>query len=196
MSKLSQVLIFLLWFSSCQTPLKKESSHEISPIHHINSKVKVINKDQGKTHTAKATWYLKPSGLLRLDVLGPFDILMAQGFRDQTKVTLVDHRQKTVLSQSNSKPLIIDGFELPLNDLTDLLLDQSPHGWTCQKNESAKLNCQKGPIQSTWIDSNTLKLNYLPFELEIRIASRIELYKTDSDIFQFIWPKTYRQIVP
>jgi hypothetical protein len=183
-------------FWSCQTPDRKTEDASFSKAIQIESKIKILNESKSKTQTAKAQWYVHKSGLLRLDILGPFDILMAQGFRDANKVTLVDHRQKTILSQSNQIPLIVDGFEIPINDLAFLLLDQSPKGWSCKPNTFEKLNCHKGPLESMWTETNTLNLIYSPYHLEIKILNRSEIESGSANVFQFVWPKTYKIINP
>jgi len=175
---------------------KQEPALEGGRTNQIESKVKITDSSKNKSNTAKVNWFIARSGLLRVDILGPFDILMAQGFRDSSKVTLVDHRQKTVYGQSNNEPLRIDGFELPLNDLAFLLINQRPRGWNCKNGLSEKLECQKGPLESSWPNPKTLVVMYPPFELEIQILSSLELEKPNPSTFQFVWPKSYRVLSP
>jgi len=195
-NKLLLLFIYATISWSCQTSNHKSDTAPSSKVLQIDSKVKIFNQAKSKTQTVKAQWYVHRSGLLRLDIFGPFDILMAQGFRDTNKVTLVDHRQKIILNQSNQIPLIVDGFEIPINDLAFLLLDQSPKGWSCKPNAFEKLNCQKGQLESVWTDTNTLNLKYLPYALEIKVLNRSEIESANASVFQFVWPKTYKIINP
>jgi hypothetical protein len=192
---IGSVILILLNFS-CQTLQQKDEIRDPGRTTQLNTKVKILDASKNKTHTATANWHISQAGLLRIDVLGPFDILMAQGFRDSAQVTFVDHRQKIIMTQSNSKPLIIDGYELPINDLVFLLVNQKPKGWNCKPDISDKLTCQKGGLDSKWSDPSTLVVKYSPYELQIKIQSSKEVEKADPNTFQFVWPKSYRVLNP
>ena len=188
------VLLVFLLFQGCQS-LKKEAGPAAGPRSiQIDSKIKVINRSQDKSYSAKGTWFLSYPGLMRLDILGPFDILMAQGFRDPQTISLVDHRQKTVMSQSSNKPLVIDGFEVPISELVYLLLDTRPRGWSCQPSPHNKLNCQQGSMKAIWPERDLLVLSNPPYEVEVKIREQNEIENPGPSTFRFIQPKSYRSI--
>jgi hypothetical protein len=59
-----------------------------------------------------------------------------------------------------------------------------------------KLNCQGGRFESKWTDNSTLVVHNPPFELEVKIKSSTEIEKPASNIFQFVWPKSYKVLNP
>jgi hypothetical protein len=203
---LSLCLISMALFSSCQSFNQKSSSekegqqsqqlslNQTQSLTQIDSKIKVSHLKENKSYTAKGQWFLDSSGSLRLDILGPFDLLMAQGFYYQGRTKLIDHRNKTILSHSQSSTLTLDGYPLPLQDLGPLLKQQTPQGWTCSLQEKQKPSCQKQDqtFSSQWVQGNTLQILYQPFTLDITVLNQSEPSLPPTVVFDFVEPKSYK----
>lgn len=189
--------ITLLVTSSCQLSHRRDSVQKDDLMGtQMTTKVKVTDQKQNKSYSAKSLWRIQRPHLLRLDILGPFDILLAQAFKNESHLILVDHRRKTITRRSARDPLMVDGYQIPINDLSSLFLDQSPRGWECDTNPESEdpTVCTKGALKSQWAKPDTLVLEYENFKMEIQVTERQDNPDFGPEVFQFVQPRSYQLI--
>lgn len=191
---LIRFLCFIILIQSCQHLHKEELSQEQIQSAKLITQFKIVSPQHNKSLSAKSVWYIQKPLLLRIDILGPFDLLMAQIYRHEKQLTIIDHRKKTVTYLNAQKPILIDQNELPLAELSSLLIEPKPKNWSCPSNQSNQ-QCQKGDLTSSWPTNNQLKLLHPKFDLTLTIKQKIENPTFDSQIFKLTIPSSY-QVTP
>jgi len=190
------ILFSISIVQACQTTqlAKTDGSSASFLVYQTESKTKVTDTSTNKFYSAKVIWYLKEQELLRIDLLGPFDILMAQAFVTQSKATLIDHRQKIIRLINQVQNLKIDGYELPVFELALLIHQYQPRQWTCQPNEFGKKNCRNFQLKSTWISPNELKIQDNRYLIEVMLLSSQIKAESETGVFQVFHPSNYQVI--
>lgn len=188
---LIRILIILTLLQSCQHLRKEDLSTDQLTSAKLVTQLKIYSPEQNKSLSAKANWYIQRPFLLRLDILGPFDLLLAQAYRDDKKLVVLDHRKKTVTQFNAQKPILVDQIELPLAELQSLLLERQPKSWNCPVEAKDQL-CQKGELTSSWPETDQLKLQHPKFEFTLTIKEKIDNPTFDSKIFKLSIPNSYQ----
>lgn len=183
-------ILILLALQSCQHFDKSRISDEHLNSAKLTSQFKIHSPEQNKSLSAKAIWYVQRPELLRLDILGPFDLLLAQAYRVENKLVVIDHRKKIATHFNTEKPILVDQIELPLTELHALLLQPQPKGWKCN-SETSNQTCQKGDLISSWPEPNQLKLQHPKFDFSLTIKEKIENPTFDSKTFKINLPSSY-----
>lgn len=186
--------LLLFVFSSCQSlKTKEEFSKESLSSLKLDTRVRVTDLKQNKSQSIRANWIFKQPDFMRLDILGPFDIVMAQAFRTPETTTLVDHREKKYLIQKSNQALKIDNYTLPLKEITEFFLEPNPRSWTCHSIEQTSI-CEKNSIKISRSANSNYSIETLEAKIEIETLSRSENQTLDNKIFVSPAPSSYQAL--
>ena len=176
---------------ACQSSPKKTQLLNQEPVHRLKTQMKVIEKQADKKTIVNGLWYIQGPHTLRLDVLGPLDILMAQAFSTEHKTLFIDHRNKKIYHQE--KPLLVlrPGWEIPLQDFIPMLLQNPPKAWSCSNFENQTLLCRKDQIQWQRPQENQVLVEWPELKVELTIKEQILINEGLESLFTPRPPSSY-----
>ncbi|MDW8189450.1 MAG: hypothetical protein RMK80_00565 [Pseudobdellovibrionaceae bacterium] len=148
-----------------------------------------------KRTTAKGLWHIKGRNYLRLDITGPFDLLLAQVFVTPERTVVINHSQKQVKEVLSTELIDIHNVTVRPLDLVALMQKEVPRkalnhsGWSCSQNQSS-WTCVQKDAKAAWINPDQFFLEIPGKSLTVTVLNRVTL-DTNSHFFEPKYPSHY-----